>query len=415
VKKALLSLCLGLMAFAAAFAAPVQDITFWTMSLSPRFDPYINGVIADFEKTNPGIKVTWVDVPWGDTETKVLTAAAAGTMPDVANLNLPFAQKLAQSNKLVDFASADVKKDYFPGCWNASKYGNVIYGLPWYITVNMLFYNKDLFKKAGLDPSKPPKSYEDLYACAKAIKAKTGAYGYMTYFNDTYIMEELELMGIRLFDDSFTHAQFNTPAVLSSVKYYKKMLAEGLIPSQTLTAKSGSGDAVQLYSSGRLAIFSGGTSNARMIKENNANVYDATAVAPLIKGPNGRNNLAVMNVVVSKDSPNQDAAVKFAKFLTNNANQLAFAKDAGTIIPSTADCVKDPFFSKDDGTAGAAARIMSAREVASGSIVFPTIANWSEISGDFLTAFQASVAGAGDPVTLLQKAQDKANALLAAK
>ncbi|NBC29956.1 MAG: extracellular solute-binding protein, partial [Spirochaetes bacterium] len=95
--------------------AEQQELTFWTMSLSPAFDEYINGVIEDFESQNSNVTVEWVDVPWGDMETKILTAAASDSMPDVVNLNLPFSQKLAQNDLLVNMeeAAADARSQYF--------------------------------------------------------------------------------------------------------------------------------------------------------------------------------------------------------------------------------------------------------------------------------------------------------------
>lgn len=390
------------------------EITFWTMSLAPRFNDYLNGVISEFETANPNVTVNWVDVPWGDMETKILTAAASDTLPDVANLNLPFSQKLAQNNLLVDMseAASDVKGRFFEGTWNASSYGDTIFALPWYITSNMVYYNKALFEEAGLDPDGSPESFEELYQYAREIKANTGAYGYMTFFNDQFIMEELERMGIRLFNDDFSEANFNTSEVRQAAEYYATMLEEGLIPSETLTSKSGTGEAIQLYSSGELAMFFGGTSHARMIEENSEEVYENTGVGPQIRGTGGKSNIAVMNIVVPESTEHPEAALAFAKFLTNNENQVVFAKDAGSIVPSTKAALEDDFFSKSDGEPSTAARIMSAREVSQGSVIFPPIKNWPEIRDAFINAFAQAVAGEGDASQLLQNAEATANSLL---
>ncbi len=391
-----------------------KKVTFWTMSLSPAFDDYLNSVISDFETQNPNIEIDWVDVPWGDTETRVLTAATSNTLPDVINLNLPFSQKLAQNDLLVDMnqSAADVKDDYFKGCWDASSYNGKVFALPWYITSNMVYYNKALFEEAGIDPNTYPTTFDQLYTYAKKIHDKTGAYGYMTFFQDQFIMEELERMGIRLFNSDFTKANFNTPEVIAAANYYKKMLDEKLIPSETITSKSGTGEAIQLYSTGELAMFFGGTSHARMIKDNSQEVYNNTGVAPQIIGKNGKSNIAVMNIVVPKSSKVVDEALSFAKFLTNNANQVVFAKAAGAIVPSTKASLNDDFFSLSDGTAATEARIMSAKEVARGTIIFPPIQNWTEIRDAFIEAFAKAATGNGDASSLLQAAQDQANSLL---
>ncbi|AHC13959.1 ABC transporter substrate-binding protein [Salinispira pacifica] len=390
------------------------EITFWTMSLAPRFNDYLNGVISDFEAANPNVTVNWVDVPWGDMETKILTAAASDTLPDVANLNLPFSQKLAQNDLLVDMSdqASDVQGRFFEGTWNASSYGDTIFALPWYITSNMVYYNKALFEEAGLDSADPPESFDELLEYAREIKESTGAYGYMTFFNDQFIMEELERMGIRLFNEDFSEANFNTAEVREAAEYYATMLEEGLIPSETLTSKSGTGEAIQLYSSGELAMFFGGTSHARMIQENSAEVYENTGVGPQIRGTGGKSNIAVMNIAVPESSEHPEAALAFAKFLTNNENQVVFAKDAGSIVPSTRASLEDDFFSKGDGEPSTAARIMSAQEVSQGSVIFPPIQNWPEIRDAFINAFARAVAGEGDASQLLQDAEEKANGLL---
>ena len=76
---------------------PSQQLTFWTMQLKPTFTDYMGATIASFQQQHPGIIVEWVDVPWGEMESKILTAIAAGSGPDVVNLNPQFATKLAEN------------------------------------------------------------------------------------------------------------------------------------------------------------------------------------------------------------------------------------------------------------------------------------------------------------------------------
>ena len=75
-----------------------QEVEFWTMQLQPKFTDYFDQLIADFEAANPDVDVVWVDVPWADMQSKILTAVSAGTAPDVVNLNPDFASQLASRN-----------------------------------------------------------------------------------------------------------------------------------------------------------------------------------------------------------------------------------------------------------------------------------------------------------------------------
>lgn len=392
---------------------PEQNIEFWTMQLSPTFDAYLNDVIAKFQTENPNIKVKWVDVPWGDMEKKIMAAAASNGMPDVANLNPHFAQKLAQLNALADMETlaSDVKGDYFTGTWNASQFNGKTFGLPWYLTNGITFYNKDLFEKAGLDVNKAPQTYEEMYDFAKAVKEKTGKYGFFVSFKDQIGMEAFEQAGVRLFNDDFTKATFTSSEAVERAKFFKRLIDEGLMPKDVLT--EGTGKAIQMYSSGELAMFQGGTSHAGMIEKNNKEVYDKTGVGPQLVNANGKSNVAVMNVCVSEASKNKEAAVKFAKFLTNEKNQVEFAKVSGAIIPSTKGSIADAFFTNTSGTTKDLARAISAKQMDQASVIFPPIKNFNDVKNAFMEAAQKILSGAEEPEKALKAAEDTANAALA--
>src|SRR5688500_15404391 len=63
----------------ASNASGQTEVEFWTMQLQPQFTDYFNERIAAFEQANSGITVKWVDVPWGDMQSKILTVVSAGT------------------------------------------------------------------------------------------------------------------------------------------------------------------------------------------------------------------------------------------------------------------------------------------------------------------------------------------------
>ncbi len=398
----------------AASLEPVE-VEFWTMQLSPTFDEYLNSVIGGFQAENEHITVKWVDVPWGDMETRILAAAASGQMPDVVNLNPHFAQQLAQVGALSDMEvyAADVKDEYFKGAWEASRFEGKTFALPWYLTTGITFYNRELFEKAGLDASKAPATYEEVYEAAKAIKEKTGKFGFMQALGEQHAMEDFEKMGVRLFNEDYTKANFTSEGVMEGVKFFKRMMDEGLMPRESLT--EGTGTAIQMYSAGEVALFQGGTSHAGMIESNNAEVYGKTAAGGQLLGVNGKINVAVMNIAVAEATENKEAAVKFATYLTNAQNQLEFAKISGAIIPSTKGSIGDAFFTGTPKDAREYARMESAKQIDKTDQIFPPIKNWSEIRNAFTEALQRSLVGDATPEEAFKAAEDKANALLAAE
>lgn len=189
-------------------------IVFWTMQLKPQFDKYMADLITAFMKENPTAEVEWVDIPWGEMETKILSSVAAKTAPDVVNLNPQFASKLAEKKALVDMAtvvSETDKASYFQNIWKANQLDNMIFGLPWYVATDITIYNRALFEKAGLDPTKPPKTFEELTKVAEQIKAKTGKYAFMLTMDGGQVLEAMVQMGMKLLDAN-GKAAFNDPA-----------------------------------------------------------------------------------------------------------------------------------------------------------------------------------------------------------
>ncbi|MEL7476765.1 MAG: extracellular solute-binding protein, partial [Cyanobacteria bacterium J06555_12] len=231
-----------------------QQLTFWTMQLKPTFDEYMANVIAQFEQQNPGVAVNWVDVPWGEMESKILTAIAARSGPDVVNLNPQFATKLAEKDALVDLASlvpADVKASYFPNIWKANQLGETTFGLPWYVATDITAYNRDLFAAADLDPDRPPTTYEELATAARQMKAATGKYAFMLTMDGAQVLESMVQMGMQLVTPD-GQAGFDTAEGRAAFDYWVSLFQEGAIPRETVTESHRR--AIELYQAGELGM-----------------------------------------------------------------------------------------------------------------------------------------------------------------
>jgi len=122
----------------------------------------ISALVEKFNSTHPGIKVRNVTFPWGDLYSK-MQAAAAGTgenLPAVAAGDIAWMAALHRSGKLVNLAPAAKKaglnlKDFYPEILKYSKYNGKLLALPVSTNNLALFYNKDLFQRAGLNPNSP--------------------------------------------------------------------------------------------------------------------------------------------------------------------------------------------------------------------------------------------------------------------
>ncbi|MBE9011012.1 sugar ABC transporter substrate-binding protein [Pseudanabaenaceae cyanobacterium LEGE 13415] len=372
-----------------------DQLDFWTMQLSPQFDDYFKSLFAQFEKENPGVKIRWTDVPWAEMERKILTSVAAKTAPDVVNLNPGFASQLAERGawmNLDDKIPADVKQQYFPGIWQASTLNSQTFGVPWYLTTRVAIYNTDLMKQAGI--AKPPATYAELAQAAKQIKDKTGKYAFFATVvpNDSgEVMESFVQMGVQLVDAQ-GKAAFNSPQGKAAFQYWVDMYKNGLMPKEVLT--EGHRHAIDLYQQGNTAILASGAEFLKSIAKNAPSIAKSSQSAPQITGETGKKNVAVMNVAIPKDTDQPDAAVKFALFLTNNANQLAFSK-AANVLPSTIQAAKDPYFTTAPANATSIdkARIVSAGQLQQAEVLIPVIKNIKSLQQTIYENLQAAMLG----------------------
>ena len=172
-----------LLALSSCAPEPRQDATvtleFWTIALGDAFADYILGMIDEYEQAHPGVKVKWVDVSGGEVAEKFLAALVGDAPPDLANIyDLP---RFLQYDILVNMDEAVApaeKAKRLENFWRGVGYfQGSNYAIPWYAGVTMLWYNKDLFAQADLDPEHPPATIDEMLAMGRQIRERTGKYG----------------------------------------------------------------------------------------------------------------------------------------------------------------------------------------------------------------------------------------------
>jgi putative chitobiose transport system substrate-binding protein len=369
-------------------------IQFWTMQLQPQFTPYFTELIGNFTTANPDITVKWDDVPWDAMQSKILTSISAKTAPDVVNLNPNFASQLAGKNAWLDLSSKvspEVQKQYLPKIWQANTLNNLSFGIPWYLTTRVTIYNQDLLKKAGI--TAPPATYEELAKVAKTIKEKTGKYAFFITFSpgdSGEVLESLVQMGVKLVDEQ-GKAAFDTPEGLAAFQYWVDLYQQGLLPPEVLT--QGHRHGVELYQSGSTALLSSGAEFLKTIEKNAPTIAKASAAAPQITGKTGKKNVAVMNLVIPRDSKRADEALKFALFVTNADNQLAFTQQGGT-LPSNIEAIERYIAKLDQESSGSSveqARKVSASQLKDAEVLIPPMKNFNQLQKLIYENLQAAM------------------------
>ncbi|MEF2278500.1 sugar ABC transporter substrate-binding protein [Deinococcus sp. YIM 134068] len=349
MKHALRTLTLALVASTLGSASAQQrvELDFWTFYLSPKFDDYIKGVIADFERQNPTIKVNYIDKQ-GTLEQEFITSVSLGSVPDVVNLWVESTQKAADSGLLTDMGAAvgpGLRNLYYPNSLSNFTIGGKVYGLPWYASFNagVMAYNNDLIKKAGVTAL--PKTTAQMAAFARQVKTRTGAYGWAPAIKDpqggtflgVFVGEGLPIL-------RGTQAAFNTPAHARLLQTYIDLYRADVIP-QDLLRKEAFQLSQELYTQGKLATIIGGPQALNRIKDNNKAIYAASQVTMAPIGAGKTEAGGGMSLVVPKASSHPKEALLFARFMTNRANQVAFAKIV-PVVPTAAGSDRDPYFTQ---------------------------------------------------------------------
>ncbi|MEL7224752.1 MAG: sugar ABC transporter substrate-binding protein [Cyanobacteria bacterium P01_D01_bin.36] len=371
------------------------EVEFWTMQLSPKFDDYFAELITEFETENPDLAVNWVDVPWADMETKILAAVSAGNAPDVVNLNPNFASQLATKGAwltLDDKLTEEEKGVYLPKIFEATQIDGDSFGFPWYLTARVTLYNTDIFEEAGV--TEPPTTFEELADVAKQIKDKTGKYAFFISFvpeDAADVLQSFVQMGVPLVDDE-GNAAFNTPEGKAVFQYWSDLYQQELLPREVLT--QGHQQAIQLYQSGETAILASGAEFLSSIETNAPDIAAATKSAPQISGSTGKKNVAAMDLVIPKSTDAEEAALKFATFVTNDANQLEFAK-AANVLPSTVEAMSDSYFTDlpENASPVEVARSVSAGQLDDAAVLIPAMEDVKVLQKVIYDNLQAAMLG----------------------
>ncbi|GAA2806250.1 extracellular solute-binding protein [Nonomuraea dietziae] len=351
---------------AAATGEVKGTVTLQTWALKPKFTTYMEGVIGAFEKKYPGTKVEWIDQPPDAYSEKVLNQAASGTLPDVTNLPPDFARPLVMQDMLLDVAQVDPKlaEEYVAGGLDAYKFRGFsgTFGYPWYLNTDVNYWNSELMKKNGLDPAKPPATFDELVEQARIFKQKSGGKAYLMSRRPE--LGDLTQAGVKILSDDGKSFVFNTPEAAAVIDKYRAAYKEGLLPRDVLT-DTYAGNA-KLFNEGTVAWDDG----RRQPHHRRQDRQPLARTQGRAVGRHGHPALYVQGLSVSKKSKNPAAAIALARWVTSPENQAAFAHEV-SVFPSTKASANDPFFTKSDGTNGGDAKVIAFKSLATAKVLQP--------------------------------------------
>lgn len=320
---------------------PVTITVAMDKGLTKEAKDVIDTRVKEFKQANPDVTVKTQEYTWtGSTFTADL---AGGTLPDVFTVPFTDGRGLIQRQQIADVSSLVSKLPYAQKFnQDIAKQGEDQSGKMWAVPIAAygqgIHYNRDLFTKAGLDPNKPPTTWEEVRADAKQISDKTGQAGYAQMTKDNTGGWILSTVAYSLGGRGETVDGDKTTATVNSPAYQK-----ALQTIQTMRWQDNSMGSNFLYdwaglhsdfAAGKVGMFiSGGGDYGNLVTQNSMKPSMYGLAALPMSGDNaailGGGTLAAVSAKAS--SAQQAAAVKWIDFyylgkLTNKAAAQADAK-----------------------------------------------------------------------------------------
>lgn len=314
---------------AAASVTMAQDTTTVTMiqcgdALAEGYD----GFIKEWEEKNPGYKVDVEVIGWSQCQDKITTLAAAGTPVGLAYVGSRTLKQFAESELIVPIPMTDEEKaSYYPHIMSTVTFDDRQWGVPVAFSTKALYWNKDLFEQAGLDPDTPPKTWQELYDMATTIKEKTDAAGFglsaKTFDNTMHqFLHWVYTNNGQVIDES-NEIVLDSPENLEALTWYGKMVD---VAEEGPTAYE-QDDLTALFNDQKIAMLHQGPwVRVRINKD-----FDWD-VAPLPLGPKaeGPGTLLITDsLAVFSGTGYEDKAIDLAKWLTNPENQFFYENTHG--------------------------------------------------------------------------------------
>lgn len=299
-------------------------ITLGCWGSSPEETKLLDDQIKAFENANPNIKIN-KQVQTGDYAQAIQAKIASKTAPDVYYLDVALADKFI-SEGLVDpldkYMSSDDKSDLFPNLLSGYQKDGKTYGIPKDYNSLVLFYNKDMLNKAGVQP---PKTWDDLKAIAP--KLTSGNVKALVLENDAQRFGAFMLQAGGKINDGDKPA-FNTPEAAKGMDFYYSFLKNGSAATPKDLGVDWAGPAL---AQGKVAMAIAGGWMIPFMKTNAPNVNYGMVNLP--KGDKDGGLLFTVAYVMNRDSKHKDAAAKVINFLTGKDAEKMTA-DSGLAIPS---------------------------------------------------------------------------------
>ena len=414
-------LCIGVMAtvllIATVTAGSATELTmYYPVAVGGPLTSVVDGIVDDFMKENPDVTVKAIYAGnYNDARIKALAALKSG---QPAQLSVMFSidiYEMIEQDAIVAFddvvETAEEKAwldSFYPTLMENGRTAGKTWGIPFQRSTIVMYYNKDAFRAAGLDPDLPPATWDELAAMGKKLTKPDGSQwgamipstGYPYWMFGALAMQN----GQELMNTNGDTTYFDDPAVVGALQFWKdlgekhRIMPKGTIEWGTLR---------QNFLEGKTAIMWHSTGNLTAVKDN-AKFDFGVAMLPASKRrgtPTGGGNFYIFK----KTNPaERKAAVRLIKFMTNPENAAEWSMKTGYmgVSPAAYETQKLKDYVKDFPYAAVA------RDQLQYATAELSTYQTGRVRKGLDDAIQAALTGSKTPEAALKEAQLQADRLL---
>jgi len=376
-------------------------LTFWQFWPSEVIEP----IIEEFEKANPGVDVEMQQLTWQNGFEKIVASVSSGTQPDLCELGSTWVPRFAADGVLGDVTGeVGALKDSLL-FWESCSLNGRVYGIPWVAGTRALFYNKELFEKAGLNPDSPPETWEELIECARKIHSPgNGVYGFGMNAGERYILFKKFMPfawgnGGKILNQDLSRSEFASGENLEALVFYCSLKKYSLVEKQDVLDMA--------FKQGKIGLEISGGWNLKTIPADAPDLKFGVAVVPKPKACCGTHaSFAGSEILVTfVKSGHQKEALKLARFLVEKQNVISLCRSAKSVQPIFRGAQNDPYYDANPLEKMFVVQLSTA-------VAPPPHPKWPEIEEIIESTVEEVTYGTRKPEEALLEADNKINSIV---
>lgn len=371
------------------------ELTMWLIGSEAQAQA-INALAEPFMKQT-GVRVRCEAISWGEAHSKYLTAVAGGVEPDIGTMGLTWGVEFGRLGALVDLQQAFVQdvaaieQHTFPGLWDSIEYGGTVYGIPFDLTLQVLYYRTDLVAKL-------PQTWDELEGVLEHLR-KDNRRMIIDWGNLSWIgyAPFLWQAGGDFYDAAQTAAMLDSPEAVRGLEFFRDLYTRHDVPRTSIPIEQG-------LRTGDFPLAMSGNWKMVSLSLGVPEIAGKWGIGLLPKGPNGKRTAFLGGRIMSifKRSQHQAEAWAFLKYLFEPSVQAQLYQKG----LETQDAYLPPNVASWDALPIEAAMKTALTQQAQDAKGPPATVGWTETTHVVEAAIQRVILQDADPKAELRKASE---------